>query len=647
MRNRIFLAIDVLVALFAIVAAFSARFEGLSWWSNLGGMAIAYAAIAIPLKLIAFVSVGLYSRLWRYASIADLEVALVASLAGTAVSFAVGVFVVPAAHLADSRVPFGILLMDAVLTSAGITLSRLLLRVITRHSRARRGKGARGWTRGSRLREGKRVLIAGAGDAGGMIAKELLNNQQLGLVPVGFVDDDYTKHGHHLHGLRVFGPVSQLEDVVRRLGIEEVITALPTARGKIIRDIMQRSSAAGVRNRTVPGLYEILSGAKSVSSLRSIQIEDLLRRDPIQTDLEMVSTLVTDRKVLITGAGGSIGSELCRQLAMLSPTELIAVGRGENSIFELLQELAARFPHIPVKPAIADVRDRVRMHAIFESARPYTVFHAAAHKHVPLMESSIDEAILNNVLGTRNVAELCGEFDVEHLVLISTDKAVRPTSIMGASKRIAEGTVCSVAERTGRPYVSVRFGNVLGSRGSVVPTFLRQIEAGGPVTITHAEMRRYFMTIPEAVQLVLQAAAQGTGGEVFVLDMGEPVRIADLAEDLIRLSGLEVEHDIEIHYTGMRPGEKLYEELFFGPNDASPTAHPKVLQAKDSNHSPEFDLNVDKLVEAARRRESEAELRRMIRVLVPEYCSSMTPSDSTMAIPAERLALAAERTSPV
>jgi FlaA1/EpsC-like NDP-sugar epimerase len=407
--------------------------------------------------------------------------------------------------------------------------------------------------------------------------------------------------------------------LVHRFMVGEVIIALPSARGKVIRDIVQASAEAGVRNRTVPGLYEILSGAKAVSALRPIQIEDLLRREPVETNLADVGSLVRGRTVLITGAGGSISSELCRQLARLTPECIVAVGRGENSIFELLEELRESYPSVQVRPAIVDVRDEIRLRAIFEEEQPYSVFHAAAHKHVPLMEASVDEAILNNVLGTRNVAELCAEYNVEHLVLISTDKAVRPTSIMGATKRIAEKIIGNVAHRTGKPYVSVRFGNVLGSRGSVVPTFMRQILAGGPITITHPEMRRYFMTIPEAVQLVLQAATLGRGGEVFVLDMGEPVKIADLAEDLIRLSGLELGADIEISYTGTRPGEKLYEELFFGPGDATPTSHPKILRARDGRIPIDIDTSIDGLVAAARRRETVLELRRMIHYLVPEY----------------------------
>jgi FlaA1/EpsC-like NDP-sugar epimerase len=540
MRNRFFLGIDVCLAIAVVFVSFTARFEGLSWWPSLSRMAFWYVAVAVPVKVILFHQVGLYRRLWRYASIADLETLVLACLLGTVASFAIGVVLLPGLGLTETRVPIGILVMDCALTAASIALPRLSLRVMARRSRYLNGYNPAG------ADEIRRVLIAGAGEAGGMIAKELLENPQLGLAPVGFIDDDVTKHRHQLHGIPVLGSLSMLGELVSAFSVSEVIIALPSSRGKVIRGIVQASAVAGVRNRTVPGLSEILSGAKSVSALRPIQIEDLLRRDPIETNLDQVGSLVTGRTVLVTGAGGSIGSELCRQLAQLNPERIVALGRGENSIFELLQELHTTYPKIPVWPAIVDVRDETRLRAIFEETRPYSVFHAAAHKHVPLMEASVDEAILNNVLGTHNVAELCAELEVEHLVLISTDKAVRPTSIMGATKRIAEQIIASVAERTGKPYVSVRFGNVLGSRGSVVPTFIRQIASGGPVTVTHPEMRRYFMTIPEAVQLVLQAAALGCGGEVFVLDMGESVKIADLAEDLIRLSGLEVGTDIEI-----------------------------------------------------------------------------------------------------
>jgi FlaA1/EpsC-like NDP-sugar epimerase len=363
-----------------------------------------------------------------------------------------------------------------------------------------------------------------------------------------------------------------------------------------------------------------------------VKIEDLLRRDPITTDLEQVAELVRERTVLVTGAGGSIGAELVRQLSTLQPERIIALGRGENSIFDLLQELNRFAPQVPIVPVIADVRDLQRMRRVMHTHRPFSVFHAAAHKHVPLMEANVTEAILNNIVGTQNTVTLASEVEAEHFVLISTDKAVRSTSVMGATKRIAELVVHEVASNHHSGYVSVRFGNVLGSRGSVVPIFTRQIADGGPVTITHPEMTRYFMTIPEAVQLVLQAAALGERGEVFVLDMGEPVKVMDLACDLIRLSGLEVHRDIEIKFTGARPGEKLSEELFFSSSTASPTVHPKILRSRESYGDTPRDA-INTLVQAATTNVPQRELRRLISAVVPEYTGNMMDTDDFSVMP--------------
>jgi FlaA1/EpsC-like NDP-sugar epimerase len=387
----------------------------------------------------------------------------------------------------------------------------------------------------------------------------------------------------------------------------------------IVRQVVRAAHEAGVETRTVPGMFDILSGRVAVASLRQVEIQDLLRREPIHTDLDQVRVLATGETVLVTGAGGSIGSELCRQLARLEPAQILLLDHSENSIFEVLAELGERFPTVTAVPIVADVRDRERLRQVFEAYRPYSVFHAAAHKHVPLKESNVSEAVTNNVLGTRNVAEVSAEFGVEHLVLISTDKAVRPTNVMGATKRIAELIVQEVAQTHERKFVAVRFGNVLGSRGSVVPTFLRQIQAGGPVTVTHPEMRRYFMTIPESVQLVLQAGAIGQGGEIFVLDMGEPVKVEDLAKDLIRLSGLEVGVDIDIRYSGTRPGEKLYEELFFDSESAIPTDHPKVLRAKNGTLPIGLSTVVDVLVDGAQNGRPDDEIRELMMRLVPEF----------------------------
>jgi FlaA1/EpsC-like NDP-sugar epimerase len=605
--RRIFWLSDPAVMVAAVTFAYVVRFEGWSWLGTDSRPALTFLALAVPAKMIVFTFAGLYRRLWRYASVTDLERILVAVVCAAVLGFVIGVYVVPIADSLGRRMPLSVLVLDAVLTAAAVALTRLLARVLYRRLQRADIAGARP------------AIIAGAGAAGGLIAKELLENPHLGLRPVGFVDDDRAKHGQRLHGVPVLGALASLPEAVQKTGAVEVVVAMPSATGKAVRAVVRAAQEAGVLTRTVPGLSEIISGRKAVSALRRVEIEDLLRREPISTDLRQVRSLATDATVLITGAGGSIGSELCRQIAQLAPARIIAVGRGENSIFELLHELRTSFPGVTVVPVIADVRDYLRMEAVFERYRPRTVFHAAAHKHVPLMEANVAEAVLNNILGTRNVGELAARCGTKHFVLISTDKAVRPTSVMGATKRIAEQIIHDMFDAPDGSFVSVRFGNVLGSRGSVVPVFLRQIVAGGPVTVTHPEMRRYFMTIPEAVQLVLQAGALGRSREVFVLDMGEPVKIADLAADLIRLSGLEVGNDVEIQFTGMRPGEKLYEELFFDAENAAPTDHAKILRAMHVTFAPGAKRLVEDLIEAARANRPEAELRRMISRLVPDY----------------------------
>lgn len=610
-RNRYFLIIDALLLALSTVIAYSIRFEGAAWWLNEGQVALLFLAIALPLKLLVLLCLGLYGRLWRYASIADVERIVIAGVCVAIAGFGAGVLIIP--HLAAHRVPLSVLYIDGMAAMGFIALPRLLVRVGMQRSRRNSQSSAR------------RALIVGAGSAGGMIIRELIANPEWGLLPVGLVDDDPAKHRHRLHNVPVLGATSQLEYLIDRHSIDEVVIAMPSAPGRVVREVLRAAQRAGIEARTVPGLYEILSGRKSVGALRQVEIQDLLRREPVRTDLAQVSSLCTGEVVLISGAGGSIGSELCRQIARLEPERIVALGRGENSIFELTQEMRCAFPHIEIVPVIADVRNLGRLEAIFELYRPYSVFHAAAHKHVPLMEQHVAEAVLNNVLGTRNIATLASWSRTEHLVLISTDKAIRPTSVMGATKRIAEGIVHELAEASGRKFVAVRFGNVLGSRGSVVPTFLRQIAAGGPVTVTHPEMRRYFMTIPEAVELVLQAGALAKGSEVFVLDMGEQVKIVDLAADLIRLSGFEVGTEIEIKFTGTRPGEKLYEELFFSATNACPTAHPKILCANNADLPKGATEKVAALIRAAERNLPPDELRQMISVIVPEYQPRIAP----------------------
>ena len=611
-RNRYLFGSDILFFTTSTFLAFIARFEGLAWDPEQWRVAIVYGALSLPVKLSVLWMVGLYRRLWRYAGTVDLERILVASAASGAICFAAGAVLLPGAGIIPSRVPLSVLLLDALLTAAAVSLPRLALRIF---GRRRRPVGS-----------SRRALIVGAGTTGEMIVKELVGHPHLGLYPVGFVDDDRAKQGHRMCGFPVLGPLDRIAELVARYEVEEIVIAMPRASGKVVREVVQAALDCGIKARTVPSCQDIISGKVPVAALRQVEIQDLLRREPIQTDLEQVRSLATGEAVLVTGAGGSIGSELCRQLARLEPARVLLLGHGENSIFDVIHELTTRFPRVEFVPLIADVRDRDRMRLLFEQHRPYAVFHAAAHKHVPLMEANIAEAVTNNVLGTRNVAMLSAEMGVEHLVLISTDKAVRPTSIMGATKRVAEQIVQEIAERDNRNFVAVRFGNVLGSRGSVVPMFLRQIQAGGPVTITHPEMRRYFMTIPEAVQLVLQAGALGQGGEVFVLDMGEPVKIVDLATDLIRLSGLEVGADIEIRFTGTRPGEKLYEELFFSSENAIPTGHPKVLRAKNGQLPLGLMKVVDNLVFAATEGLPDGEIRARLSRLVPDFDTSAAGS---------------------
>ena len=648
-RNRYLFLLDGLLIGSAPLLAYSIRFEGWPWGEEHLRTAVVYAALSLPIKLATFLQFGLYRRLWRHASVEDMERITAACAVAAALSAVLGVAI---AHtgLTTQRVPLSVLCLDAFLMAAMVSSPRFLARLASRRAKCRR--------RGDE----KQVLIAGAGAAGQMIVKELLANPQLGMRPVGFVDDDARKHNQRLGDLPVFGPLSSIPDLVSARAVHTVVIAMPRASGQVVRRVVRAASEAGAETRTVPGLFEIIAGRVAVSMLRDVQIQDLLRRDPVRIDLGAVSSLATDRTVMVTGAGGSIGLELCRQLALLNPSKLVLLGHGENSIYEIEQELRRtygfsptaliadirdaerlrllferreQFPALPLISVIADVRDQRRVGEAFERYRPHAVFHAAAHKHVPLMEENVREAITNNVGGTRSIVDASLQTDVEHFVFISTDKAVRPSSMMGATKRLAEMVVQHAALTQQRNFVSVRFGNVLGSRGSVVPTFLRQIRASGPVTVTHAEMRRYFMTIPEAVQLVLQAGALGRGGEVFVLDMGDPVKIVDLAADLVRLSGLQLGVDIDLRFTGIRPGEKLHEEVFFSGENVVPTEHPKVLRARNEALESGIVYRISTLLDAAENAACDEELRELVGSLLPEM-AKCPHADVIVVSPFER-----------
>ncbi|WP_153185646.1 polysaccharide biosynthesis protein, partial [Thermus scotoductus] len=450
--------------------------------------------------------------------------------------------------------------------------------------------------------------------------REIVRHPVAGVFPVGFLDDDPNKQGQAIVGVRVVGTLEDLPRAVRTLEVDEVLVAIPSAPGSVVRKVVELARGVGVQHRILPGIYEILSGRVRISQIREVQLEDLLRREPVRLNLEEIAGYLKGRVVLVTGAGGSIGSELVRQIARFHPEQVVLLGRGENRLFLLEKELEALWPDLRYTVVVADVRDENRLRRVFHAYKPQVVFHAAAHKHVPLMEAHPDEAILNNVRGTHHVVELSLEFGVERLVNISTDKAVNPTSVMGASKRVAEQVVAWGASRAapGQAFVSVRFGNVLGSQGSVVPFFLEQIKRGGPVTVTHPEMRRYFMTIHEATQLVLQAGSMGGNGQVYILDMGEPIRILDLAKDLIRLAGFEPYRDIEIIFTGVRPGEKLFEELLTAEEGAQASWHQKIWVARVGSLPQDFASLLEELYCAARAGD-EPRIRELLHRLIPSY----------------------------
>ena len=577
-RNRYFFMADMLLMPVAAGISFLLRldFAGLKFYPL---TILIFAALAAIVKPATFYFFGLYRRYWRYASANELVNIALATLTGTAVVTLL--MYSPASLWVDFRpLPRSIPFLDWLVSLLLVGGTRFAVRLATDWSFVWLWRNNHG--EGSRHRE-RRVLVMGAGNAGAMIVREMQANPGLGLAPVGLLDDDRTKVGMTIHGVVVQGTRNDIARLVREEQIDQVIIAMPTAPGRAIRDVVAICQQAGVACKTMPGIYELISGQVSVRQVREVRIEDLLRREPVQMGGTEAGRYLAGAVVLVTGAGGSIGAELCRQIALYKPSQLLLLGHGENSIYHILLELRERFPRLSVQPLIADVRDYERLVAIFGCFRPAVVFHAAAHKHVPLMEVNVAEAVMNNVFGTHSLLQASEISGVTRFVLVSSDKAVNPVNVMGATKRIAELLVQDVARRTGRSYADVRFGNVLGSRGSVVPLFQHQIATGGPVTVTHPEMRRFFMTIPEAVQLIIQAAALGQGGEIFVLDMGEPLRVVDLATELIRLSGLEPGRDIEIVFSGPRPGEKLSEALFANGEEPRPTQHEKILVAYGNN----------------------------------------------------------------
>jgi FlaA1/EpsC-like NDP-sugar epimerase len=552
---------DLLMIPLAWLGAYILRFNleavpGWFWQQALNSL-----LVVIPVQAAVFWLFGLYRGVWRFASLPDMI------RIGKSVFTGLIIITLLLWLTRDfSGVPRSVPVLYGILLMIFLSLPRMVYRFVK--------------DQGARSKSAQRVLVVGAGSAGEMLVRDLLRDTQRAYLPVAFVDDDASKRGREIHGVRVMGNCRKLPRIARKLAVDLVMLAVPSADKSQMQRIIAVVEETGLPFRTVPPLKELMSGNVRVDQLREVMIEDLLGRDPVALDWQAIKKGLSGRSVLITGAGGSIGSELCRQLASLSLKNLILVENSEFNLFCMERELRQRFPDLALFPHLADITERQVVDRIFHRYHPQVVFHAAAYKHVPLLEEQVREAVNNNVLGTRNVALAADACAAAEFVLISTDKAVNPANVMGASKRAAEIYCQNLNDRSSTSFITVRFGNVLGSTGSVVPLFKEQIEQGGPVSVTHPDMERYFMTTREACQLIMQASVLGEGGEIFVLDMGQPVRIQYLAEQLIRLSGKKPGEDIAIEYIGLRPGEKLYEELFHEQESLQPTAHEKILQAR-------------------------------------------------------------------
>jgi FlaA1/EpsC-like NDP-sugar epimerase len=561
-RTPILLALQIALIVVANQAAFWLRFDG-----DVPNAQRPFNTVLIPLvvlvRMAVFLPFRLHHGIWRYASIWDLR----NIVAGVMVSSFI-FWSITHGMLGITSYPRSVFIIDAILLISlmgGVRLSRRLYTASSRHQGARR------------------VLIYGAGDAGEMIARDMLQSVEYSATPIGFVDDDSRKVGRSIHDIPVLGGRQQLAQVIESHRPDELLLAIPSASRESLRSIVRALEPYKIRITTLPRVRDLIGERVDVGQIRQLRVEDLLARDPVGLDYGPVREFLKEKRVIVTGAGGSIGSELARQVASAHPATLVLLDRYENGLFHTHQELRAAFPNLKVSQVVADITDVRRIDQVFDEVQPQLIFHAAAHKHVPLMEDNPCEAVKNNVRGTRIVAEAALRARVERFVLISTDKAVNPTSVMGSTKRVAELIVDSMSCSTGTSFAAVRFGNVLASNGSVVPTFLAQIAKGGPVTVTDPEMRRFFMLIPEAVQLVLHAAALADRAPLFVLEMGEQVKVADMARDLIRLSGLVPDKDIEIVFTGVRPGEKLSEELTDEGEYTEPSLVDKILRVQTTS----------------------------------------------------------------
>ncbi|MBE2194713.1 MAG: polysaccharide biosynthesis protein [Anaerolinea sp.] len=610
LRNRYYLLIDLAVLILSAVISFAVRLETLSFEPDMILGIVQYVAIAIPLRLIIFALMGMYARYWLNAGPSELLMVMGACVISGVIIWSV-VLVVASAQAEISLLPRSVPVIDAMIVTIASVGTRFSARAYGHNYHRRRTDEP--------SKPASRVLIIGAGNTGMQVLYALENTAEPVSI-IGFLDDDHNKIGTRVRGYRVLGGVDELRTIAEDHDVQQVLVAMPSAPGKVIRQIAETCKHLNLKYKIMPGVFELISGRVTVNSLRPVSIDDLLRRPQVNLKIDDIRDYIEGRCVLVTGGGGSIGSELARQLARFRPKQLILLGHGENSLFAAETRLRTEFPELPTHIMLADVRNIRRMEEVFNQWHPQVVFHAAAHKHVPMLETNPVEAVTNNVIGTCNMIKLCNQFEVDRMVMISTDKAVAPTNIMGMTKRTAEMLIILAAQRHPRRFAVVRFGNVLGSRGSIVPIFQQQIASGGPVTVTHPEITRFFMSIPEAVLLVLKAGISVERGPLFVLNMGDPIKIIDLARDMISLSGLQEGRDIEIEITELRPGDKMHESLFWDYERAEPIEDGSIFAARMPHEDYMLRINtlktdIETLMDAARDH-NEARVRKLLPDIV-------------------------------
>ncbi len=627
-RSMVFYCADILSLNIGLFLAYYIRFD-----FNLGSISHDFlpyigwiALVSTLVKVVIFSIFRLYHSLWRYAGVYEvIQVVIASAIANGALSLVLILQYSLLGWLFAPRSLFVLTFMIDVFAVGGV---RLLYRMYRRH------------VMGSNIDydKVKRVLIIGAGDAGIIIAREMKRNPELHQKPIAFIDNDTMKIGNKINGIPIVGDDTKITRTIQKERINEIIIALPKAKPSMLNRIYGECAKSGCRIRILPSVSQIIDESVVMQKVKDVDIEDLLGREMVKLDTDEIESFLKDRVVLVTGAGGSIGSELCRQIAVFKPAKLVMLDNYENNLHDVVLELKALYPTLVFEPFIANIREEERILSIFSEVKPHIVFHAAAHKHVPLMEWHPEEALKNNILGTWNVAKAADKAEVKRFVLISSDKAVNPTNVMGATKRVAEMIVQALDTVSKTEYMAVRFGNVLGSNGSVIPLFKRQIEAGGPVTVTHPDMTRYFMAIPEAAQLVIQAGAFARGGEIFILDMGQPIKILDLAQNMIRLSGFEPNEDIPIEFVGPRPGEKLFEELLLSEEGMEKTKNDKIYVAKPLYEDIHFiEDQINHLKKALYYEPTGMDVRAFIKKIVPTYCEVDRNTDRDEAASANEM----------